>query len=237
MMSGKNCPICRTNAFQSDIIKLFIQENNIEIPILKKEEILPYIETKYDGFCQRIIKECKCEIFQYETGKLQYKCLKDFDINICSYEKTGNIQIIFPNEIIVKTFQSKRLDIIRGKTNEKSIVDSNGKRFEHFYQGMRNGIKEFLVKTPNKGFFRSNDDFVRQDVNRIKFCFSKFTIKRSLKNEENGKIIIRVFTNDPKKSLKIQICPEHQSFFIEHFFEIKITRCTNSGFLCNHLNE
>uniref|UniRef100_A0A914QTY8 RING-type domain-containing protein n=1 Tax=Panagrolaimus davidi TaxID=227884 RepID=A0A914QTY8_9BILA len=81
--SGKNCPLCRTNAFQSDIIELFIQENNIEIVIPKKEEIiLPYIETKSDGYYRRIMKECKCEIFRYETGKLQYKCLKDFDINV-----------------------------------------------------------------------------------------------------------------------------------------------------------
>uniref|UniRef100_A0A914QE09 RING-type domain-containing protein n=1 Tax=Panagrolaimus davidi TaxID=227884 RepID=A0A914QE09_9BILA len=80
IFSAKNCPSCRTNAIPSDVIKLFIQENNVETVIPKKEEILPYIETKYNGCFQRIMKECKCERFRYESGDLQYKCLKDFDI-------------------------------------------------------------------------------------------------------------------------------------------------------------
>uniref|UniRef100_A0A914R3P5 RING-type domain-containing protein n=1 Tax=Panagrolaimus davidi TaxID=227884 RepID=A0A914R3P5_9BILA len=252
--SAYNCPTCRTNAFKCDIIKLFIQENNVETVIPQKEEILPYIEKKYDGFFRRIMKECRCQRFQYETGDLEYKCLKDFDINICSYENSGKIQIILPEKIILNTYQSKTLDIIRGKTNKKSIVDPNGKLFEHFYEGMRNG--EFFITTRNKETCRSNKfrfpkftikrslkngengkDFVRQNKNRIKFCFPKFTIKRSLKNGENGKVTIHVYSDDPKKSLEIQICPEHQSFFVEHLFEKKITRCTNSEYLCDHLHE
>uniref|UniRef100_A0A914QJ67 RING-type domain-containing protein n=1 Tax=Panagrolaimus davidi TaxID=227884 RepID=A0A914QJ67_9BILA len=192
--NAKNCPTCRTNACQSDIIKLFIQENNNEFLIPKKEESLPYIETKLDDCFRRIMKECKCAIFQYESGDLQY-------------------------------------------IYEKSIVEPNGIRYEQFYQGMRNGIKEFLVKTQREGSFRSDEDFVRQNTNFIKFCFPKFTIKRSLKNGDNGKVTIRVYTNGSNKSLKIQICSEHQSFYVEHLFEEKITRCTNPEFLCDHLQE
>uniref|UniRef100_A0A914P4D5 RING-type domain-containing protein n=1 Tax=Panagrolaimus davidi TaxID=227884 RepID=A0A914P4D5_9BILA len=266
--SAKQCPTCQTNAFQSDIIKLLIQENNVEIVIPKKEEILPYIEKeattrreqrrqrvaerlgivvpkkeeilpyiekKYDGCIRRIMKECKCEIIRYETFS-NYKCLKDFDINICSIKETGNIRIIFPNEIIVKTYQSKILAIILEKTNETCIVHPNGKISEPYYAKMRNGRKEFLI-TRNKGTFRFNEDTVEQDENRIKFCFPKFTVKRYLKNGENGEVTIRVYTNDPKKSLKIKICSEHQSYFVEHLFEKKISRCTNSEFLCDHLHE
>uniref|UniRef100_A0A914NXS7 Uncharacterized protein n=1 Tax=Panagrolaimus davidi TaxID=227884 RepID=A0A914NXS7_9BILA len=87
------------------------------------------------------------------------------------------------------------------------------------------------------GGFRSNEDYVRQNINRIKFCFPKFSINRSLRNGENGKVTIHVYTNDPNKSLKIKICPEHQSFFVEHLFEKKINRCTKSEFLCEHLHE
>uniref|UniRef100_A0A914QQV2 RING-type domain-containing protein n=1 Tax=Panagrolaimus davidi TaxID=227884 RepID=A0A914QQV2_9BILA len=215
--SAKNCPTCRTNAIQSDIIRLFIQENNDEIVIPKKKEILPYIETKWDGCLLRTMKECKCKIFRDETGDLEYKCWKDFDIKICSYKKTGKIQILFPNEIIVTIYQSKRLEIIRGKTNDKSIVNPNGERFE--------------FKTQNMGDFRSDEDFVRQNKNFIKFWFPEFTILRSLKNGENGKVTICVYTNGSNKSMKIQICPEHQSFFVEHLFEKKRTRCTTSGIL------
>uniref|UniRef100_A0AC35GSM2 Uncharacterized protein n=1 Tax=Panagrolaimus sp. PS1159 TaxID=55785 RepID=A0AC35GSM2_9BILA len=189
----------------------------------KSPEIKPYIETKYDGCIQRIMKEWKCEILPYEIGNLEYKCLKDFGINVCSYENAGIIQITFPDEIMVKTFQSKRLVIIRGKTNKISTVDPNGKLFE--------------FKTQNIEGFRSNEDFVRQNKNCIEFCFSTFTIKRSLNNGENGKVTIRVYTNDPNKCLKIRICSEHQSFFVEHPFEEKIIRCTNSEFLCDHLHE
>uniref|UniRef100_A0A914QQD9 RING-type domain-containing protein n=1 Tax=Panagrolaimus davidi TaxID=227884 RepID=A0A914QQD9_9BILA len=227
IFSAKNCPTCQTNAFQSDIIKLFIQENNVEIVIPKKEEILPFIETKYDNCIQRIMKECKCEILRYETGDLQYNCKKGFDINICSYEKTGRIQIIFPDEITVKTYKSKRLVIIRGKTNKISTVDPNGKLFEYYSER-----KEFFITTEKT--FRSNEGLVRQDKNCIKFCFPKFIVKRSL---ENGKVTILVYTSDPNKSLKIQICPEHQSFFVEHSLGNKISRCTNSEFLCDHLRE
>uniref|UniRef100_A0A914QSR0 Uncharacterized protein n=1 Tax=Panagrolaimus davidi TaxID=227884 RepID=A0A914QSR0_9BILA len=102
---------------------------------------------------------------------------------------------------------------------------------------MQNGRKEYLITTQNMGGFRFNEDYIRQNVNRIKYYFSKFTIKRSLKNGENGKVTIRVYSNDPNKSLKIQICPEHQSFFVEHLFEKKIYRCTNSEVLCEHLHE
>uniref|UniRef100_A0AC35G4G4 RING-type domain-containing protein n=1 Tax=Panagrolaimus sp. PS1159 TaxID=55785 RepID=A0AC35G4G4_9BILA len=233
--SANNCPTCRRNAFESDIIKLFIQENNVEIVIPKKEEILPYIETKYDGCFRRIMKECKCEITQYETGDLQFKCLKDFDINVCSYENIGAIRIIFPDFFVVRIHQSKKLDIVLGKTDEACIVDRDGIRFEHYYQRMRNGRKEILTTTQRT--FRSNEGIFEQDKNCIKFYFPKFTVKRSFKNDENGKITICVYTNDPKKSLKIKICSEHQSFFVEHFLGNKITRCTNSEFLCDHLHE
>uniref|UniRef100_A0A914Q6B8 Uncharacterized protein n=1 Tax=Panagrolaimus davidi TaxID=227884 RepID=A0A914Q6B8_9BILA len=87
---------------------------------------------------------------------------------------------------------------------------------------MRNGRKEFLMTTQET--FQSNEHIVRQDKNRIKVCFPKFTIKRSLKNSENGKITIRVYTNDLKKSLRIRICSEHNSFHVEHLFEKKISR-------------
>uniref|UniRef100_A0A914P5P2 Uncharacterized protein n=1 Tax=Panagrolaimus davidi TaxID=227884 RepID=A0A914P5P2_9BILA len=66
---------------------------------------------------------------------------------------------------------------------------------------MQNERKEFLITTQNIGGFRSNEDFVRQNENCIKFYFLKFIIKRSLKNCENGKVTIRVYTNDPNKSL------------------------------------
>uniref|UniRef100_A0A914QUH2 RING-type domain-containing protein n=1 Tax=Panagrolaimus davidi TaxID=227884 RepID=A0A914QUH2_9BILA len=289
--SANNCPTCRTNAFQSDIIKLFIQENNVEIPqsltkpkrsptperrsrssrrdrndddhyrkrrrsserrhyqrstskdksrsrrchdssassSSQSPRSLPYIEKKYDGCSRRIMKECKCEIDRYETGDLQYKCLKDFDINICSYKKAGIIQIIFPDEIIVKTYQSKKLDIIRGKTNKISTVDPDGKLFEYYSERT-----EFLNTTRNKETIRSNEDIVRQGNYHIRFRFPRFTIIRSLKN---GEVTIFVYTDDPKKSLEIQICSEHQSFFVEHLFEKKISRCTNSEFLCDHLYE
>uniref|UniRef100_A0A914PI52 RING-type domain-containing protein n=1 Tax=Panagrolaimus davidi TaxID=227884 RepID=A0A914PI52_9BILA len=221
--STKNCPTCRTNAFQSDIIKLFIQENNAEIS--KKEEILPYIETKHTNYCHQIMKECKCEIFRYKIGGLRYKCLNDFNVQIFFHKKIDHIQILFPDEIFVKTFQSKRFEIIRGKTNRSpfAIVNANGERIE--------------FKTQTMEGFLSNEDFIRQNVNRIKYCFPKFTIKRSLKNGENGKVTFRVYSNDPNKSLKIQICPEHQSFYVEHLIENKITRCTNSEFLCDHLQQ
>uniref|UniRef100_A0A914Q744 Uncharacterized protein n=1 Tax=Panagrolaimus davidi TaxID=227884 RepID=A0A914Q744_9BILA len=128
-------------------------------------------------------------------------------------------------------------EIIRGKTDDKSIVNPNGERFEYFHQVMQNGRKEYLITTQNMGGFRSNEDYIPQNVNRIKYNFPKFTIKRSLKNDESGKVTIRVCTNDPNISLKIKICREHQSFFVEHLFEKKITRCTNSEFLCEHLHE
>uniref|UniRef100_A0A914PC47 Uncharacterized protein n=1 Tax=Panagrolaimus davidi TaxID=227884 RepID=A0A914PC47_9BILA len=129
------------------------------------------------------MKECKCEIFRDENGDIEYKCLKDFNVQIYSYRKTGKIQITFPDEIILTTYQSKKLDIIRGKTNEKSII------------------------------------------------------LRSLKNGDNGKVTICVYINDSNNSMKIQICPEHQSFFVEHLFEKKRTRCTTSGILCEHLRK
>uniref|UniRef100_A0A914PGY0 RING-type domain-containing protein n=1 Tax=Panagrolaimus davidi TaxID=227884 RepID=A0A914PGY0_9BILA len=231
---AKNCPLCRTNAVQWDIIKSFIQENNAEIVIPKKKEILPYIETKHTNYCHRIMKECNCEIFRYGTGDLEYKCSKDFDINIYSGDK---IQITLTDEIMITINPSSQFEILRQKTEDESIVLPNGKRFEYFYQGIRNGRKEFFVETPREGTFRSNEDFVQQDVNCIKFCFPKFTINRSLRNGESVKVTIRVYTNDSNKSLKIKICPEHQSFYVEHIFEKKINRCTNSEFLCDHLQE
>uniref|UniRef100_A0A914PWB2 RING-type domain-containing protein n=1 Tax=Panagrolaimus davidi TaxID=227884 RepID=A0A914PWB2_9BILA len=171
--SANNCPTCRTNAFQSDIIKLFIQENNVESVVPKKEEILPYIETIFNNWnnncCRRIMKECKCEIDRYETGDLQYKCLKDFDVKIDYYKMSGIIHIAFPDEIIVDTYKST-LSIIRGKTNETSIVNTSGRRLEY---GMRNGRKKNFFTT--KRTFRSTD-FVEQDKNRIKFYFPKFTV-------------------------------------------------------------
>uniref|UniRef100_A0A914QCB5 Uncharacterized protein n=1 Tax=Panagrolaimus davidi TaxID=227884 RepID=A0A914QCB5_9BILA len=83
----------------------------------------------------------------------------------------------------------------------------------------------------------TNEDFVRQNKYCIEYCFSKFTIKRSLKPGENGKVTIRVYSNNPNKCLKIQICPEHQTFYVEHFLGNKINQCTNSGILCEHLQE
>uniref|UniRef100_A0A914PJG9 RING-type domain-containing protein n=1 Tax=Panagrolaimus davidi TaxID=227884 RepID=A0A914PJG9_9BILA len=80
--NAKNCPTCRTNAVPSDIIKLFIQEDNVENVIPKKEEILPYTETKRANYWRRIMTECQCEIIRYEIGYFQYKCLKDFNVQV-----------------------------------------------------------------------------------------------------------------------------------------------------------
>uniref|UniRef100_A0AC35FWJ5 Uncharacterized protein n=1 Tax=Panagrolaimus sp. PS1159 TaxID=55785 RepID=A0AC35FWJ5_9BILA len=87
--------------------------------------------------------ECKCEIDRYETGNLKYKCLKDFDVKIDYYKYSGIIHIAFPDEIIGDTYKST-LSIIRGKTNEKSIVNPSGKRLEY---GMRNGRKKYFYTT------------------------------------------------------------------------------------------
>uniref|UniRef100_A0AC35GYG0 RING-type domain-containing protein n=1 Tax=Panagrolaimus sp. PS1159 TaxID=55785 RepID=A0AC35GYG0_9BILA len=234
---AKNCPTCRTNAVQSDIIKLFIQKNEVENAILQEVEILPYTETKRNNYYRRIMTVCQCEIIRYEIGYFQYKCLKNFNVQIYSLYRTDKIQINLTDEILVTIHSSRLLEILREKTEEKSIVNSKGERFEYFYQGMQNWQKKFLVESQNKGTFRSNEDYVRQDVKCIQFCFPKFTIKRSFKNSENGKVTVSVYTNDPDKSLKIKICPGHQSFYVEHLYEKKITRCTNSEFLCVHLQE
>uniref|UniRef100_A0A914Q0L5 RING-type domain-containing protein n=1 Tax=Panagrolaimus davidi TaxID=227884 RepID=A0A914Q0L5_9BILA len=71
--NSKNCPTCRTNAIQSDIIKLFIQESNVEIITPKKEETLPYIEREYDGCFLRITEECNCDVLTDMC--INFKCL------------------------------------------------------------------------------------------------------------------------------------------------------------------
>uniref|UniRef100_A0A914QL69 RING-type domain-containing protein n=1 Tax=Panagrolaimus davidi TaxID=227884 RepID=A0A914QL69_9BILA len=234
--NAKNCPSCRTNAIKSDIIKLFIQENT-EVVIPKREEILPYTETKHYNYCRRIMKECQCEIFRYKIGYLQYRCLKDFNIQIYSWDRTVKIQITLTDEIMITTYPSTQLEVLRQKTEEISTVTPNGKRLESFYQGIENGQKAFVVKTSWTSFDRSDKDYVRQGANSIQFCFPKFTVRRSLKKGENGKTTIRVYANDPNKSLRIRICPEHQSFSVEHLFGAKIIQCAKFERLCEHFTR
>uniref|UniRef100_A0A914PVR8 Uncharacterized protein n=1 Tax=Panagrolaimus davidi TaxID=227884 RepID=A0A914PVR8_9BILA len=138
---------------------------------------------------------------------------------------------------MITTYPSTQLEILRKKTEEESTVTPNGTRLESFFQGMQNGQKAFVVKTSWTALNRSDKDFVQQDENCIKFCFPKFTVRRSLKKGENGKTTIRVYANDPNKSLRITICPEHQSFSVEHLFETKIIQCAKSERLCEHLTR
>uniref|UniRef100_A0A914PKE1 Uncharacterized protein n=1 Tax=Panagrolaimus davidi TaxID=227884 RepID=A0A914PKE1_9BILA len=191
-------------------------------------------------------ENCKCEIVKYKTSDSQYNCLKDFDVNIYSCLKNDRITVILPNEFIVKISRSKKLVILRQKTNEKSIVTPDGTRYEYFnvpndshqniniiypgqqYQRNLQGIEKPLT-------IRSDEDFVRTDKNRTKFCFLGFTVKQSLFSLNGIRITIRVYTKDSNKSMRIRICPEHQSFFVVHLLENKINRCTSSEFLCEHL--
>uniref|UniRef100_A0A914P7Q7 Uncharacterized protein n=1 Tax=Panagrolaimus davidi TaxID=227884 RepID=A0A914P7Q7_9BILA len=257
IIGSKNCPACRTKALESDIIKLFIEENMDNNDVAETQIDESYIEIRYPDYWHRKMNKCKCELLQCmkNIGDLEYRYLEDFKINIRSYKRwtDGRITEILLDGYLITIFQSTKLEILRQKTNEKSIVTPDGKRYEYFNvpnssqhdikiifnskQGIHrfaNGIQEPLTE-PN--IVRSNVDSVKQDENYIKFCFLGFCVKRNLKKGKNGKVVIHHFTENPNKSLKITICPEHQIFHVDHFLGNKIIRCTNSGILCEHLQN
>jgi hypothetical protein len=137
--------------------------------------------------------------------------LKDFYVNVYSCIKSDRITVILPNEIIVKISRSEKLVILRQKTNEKSIVTPDETKYEYF--NVPNGSQQDInIIYPGQQYqqgiekpltIRSDEDFVRTDKNRTKFCFLRFTVKQSLFSF-NGKITIRVYTKDSNKSMRIR---------------------------------
>uniref|UniRef100_A0A914QA41 RING-type domain-containing protein n=1 Tax=Panagrolaimus davidi TaxID=227884 RepID=A0A914QA41_9BILA len=239
----KTCPLCRTQASDSDVIKLFIERNNE--PLSKT--------LKHESFTE--MKECTCELFRYEHRHLYYRCLPDFKMHILprTMWMEGQIKVTLANGYIITLFESTKFQILRQKTNEKSVIAQSGIRYEYFNvpnrsqqeidiifsknQGFKqyaNGTKDFLNNTTT---FRLGEDFVKQDENSIKFSWPGYNITRSLKNGDAGQVIVHAFTNDPKGSLRITICPEHQVFHVEHILGSNATRCKNTKKRCIHLQN
>uniref|UniRef100_A0A914PLC6 Uncharacterized protein n=1 Tax=Panagrolaimus davidi TaxID=227884 RepID=A0A914PLC6_9BILA len=199
-----------------------------------------------------IMKECKCEIFRHKIGDLQYKCSKDFDINVCYFEENGQLTVTLAGGFIINTFPSKQLEIHRTATNEKSIIDPSGTRYE--YYNVTNEANQTVKIFDKNGSERQNpdgstvtleymntsrnkNDTVEQKDSYIKFSCPGFYVSRCLGEDFGGGVAISVKNNESTKAWKINVCPEHCVFYINHYNETQEKRCFHSDRRYDHLKN
>uniref|UniRef100_A0AC35FQG1 RING-type domain-containing protein n=1 Tax=Panagrolaimus sp. PS1159 TaxID=55785 RepID=A0AC35FQG1_9BILA len=121
--TAKSCPLCRINASEADVIKLFIQESTEIDPKLPEE---PYIESKHEGYLRRKMNICNCEFYQYDIGDLWYKCLKEYDVQIKYEEKKRETTVTLPNGYSLTISTSLKTELLHKKENAKTTINPDG---------------------------------------------------------------------------------------------------------------
>uniref|UniRef100_A0A914PW24 Uncharacterized protein n=1 Tax=Panagrolaimus davidi TaxID=227884 RepID=A0A914PW24_9BILA len=198
------------------------------------------------------MKECKCESIRYQNGDLQYCCLTDVNVNICYFEENGQLTVILAGGFIINTFPSKQLEIHRTATNELSVVDPNGTRFEYLNVpneekqaiemfdkngGRRKNPDGSIVTLEDMNIIRDENDTVEQIDSAILFSCPGFYVSRSLRKDFGGGLTIRVKNNESNKSWKITVCPEHRVFYVKHYNGTQEKRCFHIDRRCGHLQN
>uniref|UniRef100_A0A914P725 SWIM-type domain-containing protein n=1 Tax=Panagrolaimus davidi TaxID=227884 RepID=A0A914P725_9BILA len=227
-----SCPLCRINASEADVIKLFIQESTEIDPKLPEE---PYLESKHEGYLLRKMNICKCEFYQYDIGNLWYKCLKEYNVQIKYEEKKRETTVTLPNGYSLTISTSLKTELLHKKGNGKTTINPDGTILTETISPIRRKRKSSNI--PEKVEKQSNTELVRHYRDYIKFTRPGFTLSRSLKAVEAGQITLRVETADPKNYLKIIICPKHQIFKVEHFMGKKTIKCPIAEMKCQHLKK